>query len=482
MSFISLDFAIFLLLVLILNWTLVPRKRLYRLFLLGACYTFYGALSLKFLIVLIHFSIWSWLLGRGIAVCSRGWLRKCFLTVHLLIGIGGLVFFKYYDLLYESVGQMANYMGARPFLPQVDIAIPLGISFFTLQGLSYSIDVFRDAGRQVKNPVDLLIFIAFFPTILSGPIMRAADFVPQIGNMSHDRKSSSEAFCLILSGLAKKLVLACYLSKHVVQPVFEDYGSYSSFCVAVGVVGYSVQILCDFSGYTDLVRGIALLMGYSTPENFNNPYSAKNLQEFWRRWHMSLSFWLRDYLYFPLGGNRRGRIRTYVNILITMAVGGLWHGASWNFLLWGGFHGIGISATHLFKDVKKKIKGGAGLSSGIRSRVLDVLKWFFTFIFVSVGWVFFRAGSIGEATAILHRIIEFNVSARGFSHFTAPLAACIIAAVLLYDVFRVKLVETASRLLYDVPLVFEVLMLGLLFGLLLRLAPDGVPEFIYYQF
>ena len=261
MSFLSIDFTIFLLFVLILNWALLPFKNVYRLFLLGACYTFYGALSIKFLALLIHFSFWTWILGLGIATCSRGSLRKGFLTLHLLIGVGGLVFFKYYDLLYESLDHMATFAGIPPFLPQMDIAVPVGISFFTFQGLSYSIDAFRDTNRRVKNPLDLFIYIAFFPTILSGPIMRASDFIPQIGNVVPDRKSCSEAFCLVLSGLAKKLVLASYISQHVVRPVFDDCGVYSSFCVAIGVVGYSIQILCDFSGYTDMVRGIALLLG-----------------------------------------------------------------------------------------------------------------------------------------------------------------------------------------------------------------------------
>jgi D-alanyl-lipoteichoic acid acyltransferase DltB (MBOAT superfamily) len=482
MSLISIEFAIFLFIALALNWALLPFKRLYRLFLLSACYIFYGALSLKFLALLINFSVWTFLLGGGIAVCSGIRLRKSLLVLHLLIGIGGLIFFKYYDLLYESMGQLAVYVGSAPFLPEIDIAVPVGISFFTFQGLSYSIDVFRDAGHRVKSPLDLFIFIAFFPTILCGPIMRASDFVPQIGNMRQDRKSSGEAFCLILSGLAKKLVVASYLSKHVVQPVFEDYGSYSSFCVALGVLGYSVQILCDFSGYTDMVRGIALLLGYTTPVNFNYPYSARNLREFWSRWHMSLSFWLRDYLYIPLGGNRRGKIRAHLNILITMLVGGLWHGPSWTFLLWGGFHGIGISATHLFRDVRKKIRGRIDEGSGPCNPVMDALCRLFTFVFVSVGWIFFRSGSIGQATGLLHRIIELDPTAKSFPHFVTPVTVCLIATVLFIQAFRVKLVEVTGRLLYERSLVFEVLVLGLLFGLLLRLGPDGVPEFIYYQF
>ena len=482
MSFISIEFAIFLFLVLVLNWLLRPARGLYRLFLLGACYTFYGLLNLKFLALLIHFSLWTWLLGRGIAFCSTRWIRQSFLIFHLLIGIGGLILFKYYDLLYESLDHLAAHIGTASFLPQTEIAVPAGISFFTLQGLSYSIDVFRDANRQVKNPTDVLIFVAFFPTILSGPIMRASDFVPQIGNMGHDRKSSSEAFCLILSGLAKKLVLASYLSKHVVQPVFEDCTAYSSPYVALGIVACSIQIFCDFSGYTDLVRGIALLMGYSIPENFNNPYSAKNLREFWNRWHMSLSFWLRDYLYFPLGGNRRGTIRKYLNILITMLLGGLWHGSSWNFLLWGGFHGIGICVTHLFKSAMTKIDLQRNPGSRIWHQLLDVFAWFSTFAFVSIGWVFFFCRSIADSTAMLSRLTVFDTTTKNFSYFSGPVTLFIIITVLIHESFRVKLMAKTTEMLYDLPIVYEVLIFGFLLTLLIRFAPDGVPEFIYYQF
>jgi alginate O-acetyltransferase complex protein AlgI len=491
MAFISINFTIFFLVVLVLNWTLRPMRIIYRLFLLGACYFFYGAFNSYFLILLIHFSIWTWLLGNAIALSSKDWQRRSLLILNLIIGVGGLFFFKYYDLFFESFNHFFVLMGLRSGLPEIDIAVPVGISFFTFQGLSYSIDVFRKPQRLVKNPLDVFIFIAFFPTILSGPIMRAADLIPQIGNMRLDRKSSSEGFCLILSGLAKKLVLASYLSKHIVEPVFDNFSDYSSFCVALGVVGYSIQILCDFSGYTDIVRGVSLLMGYSTPQNFNKPYSATNLKEFWSRWHMSLSFWLRDYLYIPLGGNRHGLIRKYLNILLTMTIGGLWHGPHWNFLLWGVFHGMGISATHMFSDLKKKatrhrsegkVIDRSDHEAGYQSLVQTIISWVSTFTFVTIGWVLFRTQNLDQAGGLLHRIFEFNVTARRFPNYTTSLAVFIIAAVLFHEAFRVKLVEMMSNLLYRTPLVFEVLVLSLMVGLLIRLGPAGIPEFIYYQF
>ncbi len=491
MDLLSLDFALFLLVVLTLNWMLLPFQTLYRLFLLTASYVFYGALSPVFLVILIHFSIWTWLLGLGIGRARTSFGRRGLLTVHLIIGLGGLVFFKYYDLLYESLGfVLAGFQAHQP-LPELDLVVPVGISFFTFQGLSYSIDTYRDPERTVRNPLDLFNYLAFFPTILSGPIMRAGTFIPQIGTMRLDRSSSSRAFALIVTGLAKKLVLSSYLFDHVVQPVFENPGDFSSFAAALGALGYSIQILCDFSGYTDLVTGIALLLGYSIPTNFNNPYSARNLKEFWHRWHMSLSFWLRDYLYIPLGGNRRGPLLKYLNIMITMTLGGLWHGARWNFLIWGCFHGLGLVVTHLCCDLRGRLgverapradSESDGLRNGALRIVGDLFSWVTTFGFVTIGWIFFGTDSLGRATTLLGRIVDFGASGNAFSPHVTAVVVGIVSLVLLQEVFRLQLREGLHRVLEALPLPAQVAVLSLLVGILLRLAPDGVPQFIYYQF
>lgn len=491
MSLVSLDFVLFLLVVVALNWALLPLKTLYRIFLLAACYLFYGMLGVHFLVILVNFSVWTWLLGLGIGYSRAAWFRKSLVALHVLIGIGGLAFFKYYDLFYESLSRVFLQIGAPPLLPELDVAVPLGISFFTFQGLSYSIDVFRDPGRVVKNPMDALIFVAFFPTLLSGPIMRSADFIPQIGAVRHDNKTACEAFSLILMGLAKKLVLSSYLFEHVVQPVFENPCDFSSLCVAIGALGYSIQILCDFSGYTDLVTGIALLMGYSIPANFNNPYSATNLKDFWHRWHMSLSLWLRDYLYIPLGGKRRGVFRKYLNIFITMTLGGLWHGANWNFLFWGGFHGVGLLGAHLVSDMKgrssgSRAEGGARRRPGLIIEGLSAawsgVSWLATFVFVTIGWVFFGTKSFGQATTLLGRIWALDPEGRSFSHYVTLAVVSIIGAVLLHEVFRLRLKNVLSEIFQGLPFAFQVALLGVLVSVLLRLAPDGVPQFIYYQF
>lgn len=491
MDLLSLDFALFMLVVLLLNWAFLPRKALYRIFLLSVCYVFYGSLSKTFLFLLIHFSFWTWGLGLGIGLARAPLLRRVLLVAHLVHGIGGLVLFKYYDLLFESVSRVLAIVPAAPSLPELDVAVPIGISFFTFQGLSYTIDVFRDPRRVVKAPIDIFIYLAFFPTILSGPIMRAGDFIPQIGNMRIDRAASSMAFALILTGLAKKLVLSSYLFDHVVQPVFENPGDFSSFSAILGALGYSIQILCDFSGYTDLVTGVAMLLGYSIPANFNNPYSSLSLKDFWRRWHMSLSFWLRDYLYIPLGGNRRGLPFKYVNILLTMTLGGLWHGARWNFLIWGCFHGVGLIVTHLFTDFRVKRVGqpAEDLDSPLGSpvgeawrRLGKAISWLTTFCFVSIGWVFFGTSSLERATALLGRIVALDATGSGFSSPVLSVVLALIAAVLVHEVFRLKIGELVSRFLQMLPLPLQVAVLSVLVAVLLRLAPDGVPQFIYYQF
>lgn len=491
MSLISLSFALFMLVVLALNWALRPMKPLYRLFLLGASYVFYGSLSPVYLLLLVHFSIWSYVLGFGIGRWTRPWARKLLVAVHLFIGIGGLVFFKYYDLLYELVARTLVQPGLLDSLPQFDLAIPVGISFFTFQGLSYTIDVYRDRSRVVKNPLDVLNFVAFFPTLLSGPIMRAGEFVPQIGNMRLDNRTSSRAFSLILTGLAKKLVLSSYLFEHAVQPVFESPGEYSSICVLLGLLGYTMQILCDFSGYTDLVTGLALLMGYEIPPNFNHPYSARNLTDFWRRWHMSLSSWLRDYLYIPLGGNRKGPVRKSVNLLATMGLGGLWHGAGWNFLVWGCFHGVGLAVTHVVRDIRRRVSSGRGGGRtavppegrrGAGKVLAGGVSWLLTFSFVTVGWAFFGAKDAEQALAILRRIVDFDQAGRSFSDPVFWVVSSLITLIAVYEALRLNLGAALGGILHRLPIAFQAVVLGLILEILLRLAPDGVPPFIYYQF
>ena len=264
-----------------------------------------------------------------------------------------LGWFKYYGFFVTSV---VNFLGAfhlNADLPLLRIVLPIGISFLTFRVLSYVIDVYRGTMRTASM-IDFAVYVAFFPYTLAGPIARASEFLPQLKTPRDPRRvDTSRAFFLIFAGLAKKMLLADYLATHIVNGVFTTPGQYTSLETLVGIIGYSVQIYCDFSAYADIAIGISLLLGFELPDNFDAPYTAVSVQDFWRRWHMTLSRWLRDYLYIPLGGNRKGKVRTYVNLMLTMLLGGLWHGAGWTFIFWGALYGGALVVEHRRLDVRK---------------------------------------------------------------------------------------------------------------------------------
>ena len=280
-------------------------------------------------------------------------------------------------------------------LPLLQILLPVGISFYTFMGISYIVDVYR---RQLEPAgwLDTFLYLSFFPHLVAGPIVRGAELFPQFAKRRDPKHVDfSRAAYLIFAGLFKKVVLSSYLATTIVDPVFGDPGAHSSSEILVAVYGYAVQIYADFSGYTDIAIGIALLLGFEFPQNFDRPYTARSLQDFWRRWHMTLSRWLRDYLYIPLGGSRRGKLRTYLNIFITMLLGGLWHGAAWNFVVWGGIQGAGQVIGHARRD-RRAERGLPEPEDTPRRRAVER---FVTFHIVCLGWIFFRAGSIGGAFA-----------------------------------------------------------------------------------
>jgi D-alanyl-lipoteichoic acid acyltransferase DltB (MBOAT superfamily) len=263
--------------------------------------------------------------------------------------------------------------------------------------------VYRKKVEPAKNILDFGFYVSFFPQLIAGPIVRAAEFIPQIYEKYNvTRREMWTAVFLIINGLIKKIVISDYISLNFVDRMFDDPMLYSGFELLMGTYGYALQIYCDFSGYTDIAIGAALLLGFRLPINFNSPYKAYNVQDFWHRWHISLSTWLRDYLYIPLGGNRKGRVRTYINLIITMLIGGLWHGASYKFIIWGALHGVALAVNKLTKEY---------FSNFNRTFVLPkVLKVFFTFHFVCLAWIFFRASSMTTALEIIGRICsEFYI-------------------------------------------------------------------------
>lgn len=491
MNITSFEFALFFAVVLPLNWLLRRWAGAYRLFLLLASYVFYASFNAKFLLILLVFSFLTWFFAVVFAETSDARFRRFCLVLYVGFSLGMLVFFKYYEMLYISADWVFRMLSINSPVPLLDVIMPIGISFFTFQGMSYAIDVYRDPGKVERSLVEVFCFISFFPTILSGPILRAGNFLPQLKKERVEQVDFTRAFYLLTRGLVKKIIISSYLSEHIVRVTFGAPEGYSSAAVLVGILSYAVQIYCDFSGYSDLAQGVGLLMGFDIPDNFNAPYVSLSLRDFWRRWHITFSTWLRDYLYISLGGNRKGTGRKYVNLVTTMALGGLWHGAAYNFLVWGFIHGFGLVAAHMAGELRaaraasraaaSEAAGEAALPSpgrAVAGGVWNAVCWAATFAYVNVAWVFFGAEDAGKAVDILRRVAAFDPDGAGFRPTCLILVVVVLAVQLLHltgrDVFR-KGFEW-------LPFPLQGAALGVASACILKLGPDGVLPFIYFQF
>ncbi|MFO8001045.1 MAG: MBOAT family O-acyltransferase [Marinilabilia sp.] len=388
---------------------LVYRRQLLRTgFLFMASLFFYYKAGGFFFFLLVISTIVDFFIGLGLEHFSKDWKRKLLLIISLMVNLGMLGYFKYAWFISDVWAEMAGQsVETKDWLAEIsnalfgtqfnvdDIVLPVGISFFTFQTISYSMDVYRRQVAPVHNILDFGFYVSFFPQLVAGPIVRAREFVPQIYRpFVLTEKQAWHASFLIMSGLVKKLVFSDYIAVNLIDRVFESPFLYSGFEILSAVYGYTLQIYCDFSGYTDVAIGLALLLGFRLPLNFNSPYKALSPSEFWRRWHISLSTWLRDYLYIPLGGNRKGKLRTQINLIITMTLGGLWHGASWRFVLWGLWHGAGLVLDKMLKPLTSRLPGWLASWTG----------FLITFHFVVAGWILFRSGNLQTATTITERI------------------------------------------------------------------------------
>jgi D-alanyl-lipoteichoic acid acyltransferase DltB (MBOAT superfamily) len=361
--------------------------------------------------LLVFSIILNYYIGIGIQRSSRKILRKVYVAASVVISLLILSYFKYtyfftdiINALFKTNFKVIDYLAlwTNQFThSQFDISkilLPAGISFFIFQSLSYTIDLYRKNTEPVKNVFDFGFYLSFFPQLVAGPIVRAADFIPQIYRPYElSNRETGHAMFLIVTGLIKKMIISDYISLNFVDRVFDNPLSYSGFENLMAVYGYSIQIYCDFSGYTDIAIGIALLLGFRIPINFNSPYKARNLTDFWRRWHISLSSWLRDYLYIPLGGNRKGKFRTHLNLIITMLLGGLWHGANIRFVIWGGIHGLGLVIDKLRFQF---------LNPLVKNEFLRIFEVILTFHIVSAAWIFFRATDIDSAFLMFNLIFS----------------------------------------------------------------------------
>jgi alginate O-acetyltransferase complex protein AlgI len=392
-----------------------------------------------------------------------------------VVNLGALGCFKYFDFFAASLDDVLHSLGLGAPLPLLQIVLPVGISFLVFRMLSYVIDIYR--GELEPAPaLDFAVYTAFFPYLLAGPIARAGEFLPQLTTpRDPHRVDAGRAFTLILGGLAKKILIADYLATNLVNGVFASPQSYSSWETLWGICAYSVQIYCDFSAYSDIAIGISLLLGFQLPENFNAPYAARSIQDFWRRWHITLSRWLRDYLYIPLGGNRKGRGRTYANLVLTFLLAGLWHGAGWTFVFWGGMHGVGLALERARSDVRRA-RGlpEPGATAGART-----LQRLAVFVFVSVAWVFFRADSIGAAFSVLWRLVA-GLGSIG-SAVTWPVVGLVLLGIAIQYIPR-RLMDRLEAGLAGIGWAGQATVLAIALFLIDTLGAQGAAEFLYFKF
>ncbi len=393
MQFTTLAYAKFFALAFVVTWLCAHARRVRLLFLLAASYFFYAQSGPRFLALIWACSTADFLLSHAIGRAHDARSRKAWLVLTVVMNLGVLAYFKYARFGLDTAQATLGALGVHVPVPVLSIALPVGISFFTFESMSYVIDVYR--GEIVPHPsyLEYLTFVAFFPHLVAGPIVRPRDLLPQLARApSWQEGEASAALLMIATGLLKKLAIADYLGLNLVDRVFDAPTQYSALECYVAIVGYAVQIYTDFSGYTDIAIGSAALLGVRFPANFAAPYQAHDIVDFWRRWHISLSTWLRDYLYIPLGGNRRGRLRTYANLIATMVLGGLWHGPKWTFVVWGGLHGVALACNRAFRE-----RFGDVLRQTPALRVVSTVA---TFHFVLLAWVFFRADSFRSARAV----------------------------------------------------------------------------------
>ncbi len=401
--------------------------------------------------------------GRARTPASR-WLVRLAVVVDLSF----LFFFKYWELFRSTFN--------LPFQP-LNLVLPLAISFFLFQAISYVIDVGRGELRPISQ-LDFTVYLTFFAHLVAGPIVRVSEFHPQLSARADPRfVQSSEAFMLVFRGLVKKVVVASYLAQ-MVDPVFALPANYSGGQVLLATYAYAIQIYADFSGYTDIAIGVALLLGIRFPQNFDAPYSAASLQDFWRRWHMTLSRWLRDYLYIPLGGNRRGEVRTYVNLFLTMVIGGFWHGANWTFVVWGAIHGGGLAVERRIKEAWARRERPLG----VPRPVVVAIQWLVTFHVVVLAWVFFRARDFANAFDVLGRIFVSSGAPFTITDVSVAVVGIAVVLLLLSQFVPPDVPRRIAVLFGQFPPLLQIVGVAAALVVIDAFGPEGVAPFIYFRF
>jgi alginate O-acetyltransferase complex protein AlgI len=470
MIFTELRFFAFFALVFGVYWALqsLPARKFW---LLVTSFAFYAAWDWRFLGLIILSILVDYVVGLALERTEDSKQRRRWMLASLTANLGMLGLFKYFDFFVTSAANLLQWFGFDPHLPTLSLVLPVGISFFTFQTLSYSIDIYRRQLKATRNLLDLAVFVAFFPQLVAGPIVRAASFLPQLTVAQKFRDVAFKPYlALFLFGFIKKACIADNVAI-AVDSYFGQASSYGSAAAWLAVALYAIQIYCDFSGYSDMAIATAGLLGFDLGENFHYPYLAVNLRDFWRRWHISLSTWLRDYLYISLGGNRRGPLRTYWNLIVTMALGGLWHGAAWRFLIWGLMHGFGLAIHRRF------FEGSLASSIGTRREwITRGLSWGATLLWVCLAWIFFRAQDLSSAWTTVKATIGF--SSPGTLQLDPSwwwLVAAFAAAHGTMSRFTLNRFEKLPALAFGIGW-------GFLFSLALLFVRTEAQPFIYFQF
>jgi alginate O-acetyltransferase complex protein AlgI len=495
MLFNSTLYGLFLVITYIGFWLLRENRAYRTVFLVASSYAFYilgtfesaretasttpvplGPFGWTALCVLIIFagSSLDFNIGLWLAKTEDPKKRKQLLLLSVFYYLGVLAIFKYYDFAVDSVTTMLSWMSIKASPAKLHLVLPFGISFFTFETMSYTIDVYRKEIEPCRRYWDYLLFVCFFPHLVAGPIVRPQQMLPQFAEGYVDpvdaNTRNAEGFFLIARGLAKKLILGDTLALGMVGRVFDNPERYSSIEIVLGVYAYAIQIYADFSGYTDVALGSARLFGFNLPENFKAPYLSLNLQDFWRRWHISLSSWLRDYLYVPLGGSRGSADKTYRNLMITMLLGGLWHGASWNFVIWGFLHGLALGVTRAWQRSRS--------ASAAPSSTANLGAMFLTFNYVCFAWIFFRAPTFSSAVEVLRGIATGGFGTRNLSTSGLLTLALGFAAHAAPEAWT----TLAKRRFADAPALMQGLLLASAAYLLHFLGTAKSQPFVYGQF
>ena len=437
---------------------------------------FYYKSSGIYFLLLVFAAVSDYLIAHAIVRTDDKKMKRRWVVASVVINLGMLGYFKYTNFFIDIVNNLVG----TGFLDFQNIFLPVGISFFVFQSMSYTIDIYRGEIKPLNRWIDYIFYLSFFPQLVAGPIVRAKDFIPQIRKpVEVSEPMFGRAVGLIIIGLIKKAIISDYISLNFVDRIFDEPALYSGFECLLGIYGYALQIYCDFSGYSDMAIGIALLMGFSFPKNFDAPYKSATITEFWRRWHISLSSWLRDYLYISLGGNRKGKVRTYINLLLTMVLGGLWHGAAVRFVLWGALHGVALALHKMWLAIVPWAKAkGEDMNPLFR-----ILGWFLTFNVVCLGWLLFRAEDMQTVQVMLYQIANnFNVDiipqvVEGYKFVIG-----LIALGYFMHFIPEKIDHDLMRKVGGASFWWQVAMLVLTAWCVMQIKSSDIQPFIYFQF